>query len=155
MMKTRDVAATLVTAAVTMIAAVAMFWPVVVGAEGEPASMQIVQPSIAIAGCQFTIESAQFTPDRADASTVVLRAANPSRTASQATVYLLVYGTQPESEMSRSGPVATLLWSHECNASLVAGDAQTVRVPIHTALPAGQSLMISMADALPGAGQRR
>ena len=155
MVRSKETFVVAATAAVTMIFTLALLWPAFVGAEGEPAAMRVVQPSITIGSCQFTIE----TPPRAEPGAgpfVRFKAVNTATRSTEATVWVVVQATSPGSEMSRRSPMATTVWAHGCTVIMAPGAVETYRVPIEADLPAGQSIMISLNDTAPPApGQGR
>ncbi len=150
MIRTREAVATLVTAAVTLVAALALLWPMGVGAADEAAAMRILQPSITIGSCQFTIE----TPLKAEPGArpvIRFKAVNTGSTTTEATVWLVVSATEPSSPMSRRMPEPQTVWAHGCTVRVAAGAIETYKVPIEADLPAGQTIMVSLANTAPPA----
>jgi hypothetical protein len=146
MTRRKEVVAVAATAAVTMVCTLALMWPLVVGAAGQPV-MRVAQPSISIGDCKFTVE----TPLSVEGSAPFVRfkAVNTAHAPTEATVWLVVSATSPQSEMSRRMPEPTTVWAHGCTVQMAAGATETYRVPIEAALPAGQSIMISLANTAP------
>ena len=156
MIKVREAATVLMTAAVTMAVVAVLLWPMGMGAAEQPAAPRVLQPTITIGTCRFTMETAQPSTEPGAKPSVTLKAVNTGKTAAEATAWVVVSATRPESKMSRVPVMPRTVWTHKCTVSLAAGAAQTLTVPIDAPLPEGESLTISMTDkeppVPPGAG---
>ena len=156
MIKVREAATVLMTAAVTMAIVVVLLWPMGMGAAEQPAALRVLQPTMTIGACRFTMEAAQLSTEPGATPSVTLKVVNTGQTAAEATVWVVVSATRPASPMSRRLEMPRTVWTHKCTVSLAPGAAQTLTVPIDAQLPEGESLTISMTDkepvVPPGAG---
>jgi hypothetical protein len=149
MIKAREAATVLVTAAVTLAIAVVLLWPMGLGAADQPAALRVLRPTMTIGTCQFTMEAAQPSTEPKAKPSVTLKVVNTGDTAAAAKVWVVVSATRPASEMSRRMEMPRTVWTHECTVSLAPGTAQTLTVPIEAPLPEGQSITIAMTDKVP------
>jgi len=63
MIKVREAATVLMTAAVTMAIVVVLLWPMGMGAAEQPAALRVLQPTMTIGACRFTMEAAQLSTE--------------------------------------------------------------------------------------------
>jgi len=149
MIKAKEAATVLVTAAVTMAVVVVLLWPMGMGAAEQPAAPRVLQPTMTFGTCRFTMETAQPSTEPGAKPSVTLKVVNTGQTAAEAAVWVVVSATRPASMESRVMPVPITVWTHKCTVSLAPGAAQTLTVPIAIPLPEGQSITISMTDKEP------
>jgi hypothetical protein len=149
MIKAKEAATVLVTAAVTMAVVVVLLWPMGMGAAEQPAAPRVLQPTMTIGTCRFTMEAALPSTEPGAKPSLTLKVVNTGQTAAEATVWVVVSATRPASPMSRRMEMPSTVWTHKCTVSLAAGAAQTLTVPIAIPLPEGQSITISMTDQEP------
>jgi hypothetical protein len=146
MIKAKEAATVLVTAAVTMAVVVVLLWPMGMGAAEQLAAPRVLLPTMTFGTCRFTMETAQPSTEPGAKPSVTLKVVNTGQTAAEAAVWVVVSATRPESMMSRVPVMPRTVWTHKCTVSLAAGATQTLTVPIEAQLPEGQSIMISMTD---------
>jgi len=151
MIKAKEAATVLVTAAVTMAVVVVLLWPMGIGAAEQPAAPRVLRPTMTFGTCRFTLETAQPSTEPGAKPSLTLKVVNTGQTAAEAAVWVVVSATGPGSMMSRVPVMPRTVWTHKCTVSLAAGAAQTLTVPIEAQLPEGQSITISMTDKEPAA----
>jgi hypothetical protein len=149
MMKTREAVATLATAGVTLVAALAFLWPLGVGAADGPTRIEIVQPKMTVGTCQFTLGGPLLRAEEGAKMTLTLRTVNTGSEAAKAKVWLAIYATSPESEVSRRPMIPAFVWAKECSVALDAKGKETIEIPLDVPLPAGQSIHISLVEKDP------
>jgi len=149
MIKAKEAATVLVTAAVTMAVVVVLLWPMGMGAAEQPAAPRVLRPTMTFGTCRFTMETAQTSTEPGAKPSLTLKVVNTGQTAAEASVWVVVSATGPGSMMSRVPVMPRTVWTHKCTVSLAAGATQTLTVPIEAQLPEGQSIMISMTDQEP------
>ena len=151
MIKAKEAATVLVTAAVTMAVVVVLLWPMGIGAAEQPAAPRVLRPTMTFGTCQFTMETALPSTEPGAKPSLTLKVVNTGQTAAEASVWVVVSATGPGSMMSRVPVMPRTVWTHKYTVSLAAGATQTLTVPIEVQLPEGQSIMISMTDQEPAA----
>jgi hypothetical protein len=144
----QEVKRVLLTATVTMVLVVVPLWPLCVNATDQNVVLRVLRPTMMVNGCQFTMETPQPVGGEAK-PTVTLKAVNTGKTTADASVWVVVSASKSVSPMARVMPPPHTLGTYERSVHLVSGDNQTLTIPIDVALPAGESISITMTDRPP------
>jgi hypothetical protein len=106
----------------------------------------ITQPQFRSQGCTFVLKTDKATYEAEQSPVIELTALNPSTNPVDATIWLSIMASAPESAMSRMATRPRTLWSHECVVGLLPKETKKIDVACDAKLPAGQIIYINMTD---------
>jgi hypothetical protein len=145
----REGASILLTAAVTMVVATALLWPAGLNAVDQQPPLQVAKPMLNVGNLHFTLEAPAVTAEEGATPSVLVKVANSGASTEEATIWLVVSATSPESDMSRRGSVPRTIWTHPVSVAVASQLDQTLTVVIEEPLPKGESIMVRMVDKQP------
>jgi hypothetical protein len=146
-MKRQGVLIVLLTAAATTAFTVMLFAPGRLGAGDAPKiKAMIPQPRFESQGCVFTLKTDKAEYEAGDIPVVDVKASNPTDTAQEATVWINILASGPESPMSRTISIPRVIWSHPHVVWLQPGEDKTLSLASDAKLPAGQRVLFTMTD---------
>jgi hypothetical protein len=148
-MKLRNVFTVLGTAAVTTAVTLGLADLWAGGrAEAGPAAVKpvIARPELTTPDCLFSLKADKTTYEAGETPVFEVTAINTRKQDVKVSVWINVSAVAPTSPMSRMLPRPRSLWSEEVTFSLEPGETKTKKVTCGAALPAGQSVSVTLSD---------
>ncbi len=148
-MKLRNVLTVLGTAAATTAVALGLAFLWAGGrAEAGPAAVKptIARPQLTTPDCLFSLKADKAAYEAGEKPVFEVTAVNTKKQDVKVSVWVNVSAVAPTNPMSRMLPRPRSLWSEEVAFTLEPGETKTRKVTCGAALPAGQSVSITLSD---------